>query len=94
MKIPEQLLQAKIDKAKNSYKEMDRKQYSIKLHKVIDVLANSSPREWVAIGETIMYEGAYQMIAEKEGRKIEYDTSNDSNRKNKLFTAKNSTSVS
>ncbi|PWA11101.1 hypothetical protein DCC39_10405 [Pueribacillus theae] len=95
MKISKQLLLKKIDKAKENYSELDNVAYSNVLHKVIDLLDNSNPTEWVAIGETIMMEGAYQMIAQTEGRKIPYDTTNIGiNREDKLFTAKNTPSVS
>ena len=76
MKVSQLLLQKTLDQSKENYKHLDRKTYSIKLHKVIDVLATSSPLEWIAIGETIMKEGAYQIIATKEGRRIPYDTAN------------------
>lgn len=74
MKISHELLKQTIEQSKQQYRNLDKKSYSTKLHEVIDILISSSPVEWIAIGETIMKEGAYQILALKEGREIPYDT--------------------
>lgn len=89
--MKKQLIQNMIELAKEEYDQLT--DYSQTLHRVIDVLQNSSPQEWVAIGETIMNEGAYQMIARAEGREILYDVNADGRINDKLLPPKNLTSV-
>lgn len=79
MKITEQVIQFTIEHLKSSYGKLNNKQYSRNLHEVIDILKESNPIEWVAIGETLMKEGAYQTLAKEEGRKIEYDFNTNEN---------------